>query len=143
MRPIRWVTDETVFGRVEVDIVVVEVHGEVVIVTDRGLLIAALPNPSFAAAGHHRGARFRTGQGFDKRELDRAPATGKVGVAFGQGPQAVHVAGKDRPGIAMKRCERTHLADRGPQPALVTKRPERQSSRSTVKKNVPPGTRLR
>src|SRR5215831_18020066 len=100
MRPICRVTDETVFDWIEVN--VVEVHGEVVIVPDHVLPIAALPNPTFAATGHHRGARFRTGEGFCKGELDRAPATWKVGVALGQRPQALHVVRKDHPGIDMK-----------------------------------------
>ena len=101
MHPICRVSDETMLNRVEVD--VIEMNGKVPIIADRMLPIAALPDAALAAANHHRASRFCSGQRFGKRDLDRAPTAGKVGIALRQGPQAMHVVGKDNPGVDMKR----------------------------------------
>ena len=82
MRPICQVSDETMLDRVEVD--VIEMNGKVPIIADRVLPIAALPDAALAAANHHPGSRFDSGQRFGKRDLDRAPTAGKVGIACGK-----------------------------------------------------------
>jgi hypothetical protein len=46
------------------------------------------------------------------RGLDRASTTGEVAIAFRQGPQAVHVLGKDDPAIDAERCAGAHLPNR-------------------------------
>ena len=79
-----------------------------------------------------------------ERNLDRAPTTGKVGVALGQGPQTVHVVQKDNPAVDAKRSAVARLTDCVAHTMIrVTNRSDRRLSRLTVKKNVPPGTRFR
>jgi hypothetical protein len=56
------------------------------------------------------------GQRFCKRGLDRLPPTGKIRIALWQGPQTVHVIGKDNPDIDMERRAGAHL------PSAVTQR---------------------
>lgn len=93
--------DQTVLDRVEMD--VIEMAGEIPLVADCVLPIAALPDTAFAAAGHSRRSRFDGRQRLGERDLDRAPAAGEVGVAFWQAPQAMHVVGEHDPGIDTKR----------------------------------------
>src|SRR6266851_10005092 len=62
--------------RVEVD--VIEVNSEVPIIPNRMLPIPPLPDAAFTAAAHDGRSRFGGGQGFHKRDLDRAPTAGKV-----------------------------------------------------------------
>jgi len=75
------VTDETVFYRIEVNIV--EMHGEVVIVPDRVLLMAALPNRTFAATGHHREPGSALGKDFTKASLIARQRPGKSAAPWG------------------------------------------------------------
>jgi hypothetical protein len=142
MRPIRRVLRQTVLDRVEMR--AVHVSREVPLVTDRVLPVPPLPDAPLAASDHDGRSPFTGGQRFRERDLDRAPTTGEVGIAFRQGPQAVHVVGKEDPGVdaesALARTCRTASRNAS---FCITNRCERRSSRFTVKKNVPPGTRLR
>jgi len=134
--------DQTALDRIEMD--VIEMAGEVSVVADYVLPIAALRNTAFAAAGHRRRSRFDGRQRLGERDLDRAPAAGEVGVAFRQAPQAMHVVGEHDPGIDTKRRAGSHppngVAERIDVPHQQNRR---RSSKLTVKKKVPPGTRLR
>jgi len=124
MRPICRVTDEIMFGWIEVNII--EMHGEVVIVPNRVLRTAALPNPTFAATGHHRGRGSALGRDFTKASLIARQRLGKSTSPWGSvplpdppplaGEGRVWVVGKEYPGIDMKRGERAHPANRGAQP---------------------------
>jgi hypothetical protein len=76
--------DQSVLDRIEMDIN--EMASEIPLVADCVLLMAALPDTAFAAVGHNRRSRFDRRQRLGERDLDRAPATGKVGVAFRRAP---------------------------------------------------------
>jgi hypothetical protein len=90
---------------------VVEVSPKIAIVADRVLPVAPLPDAALAAPGHDGRSRFVAGQRFRESDLDCAPPAGEVGIAFRQGPQAVHVVGQDDPGVDAERCAGTHLSN--------------------------------
>jgi hypothetical protein len=52
------------------------------------------------------------GNPFYKSSFDCSPPTGEVGIARRQGPQAMHVIGKDNPGVDAKGCAGAHPANR-------------------------------
>jgi hypothetical protein len=142
MRPIHGVFHKTVLYRVEMR--VAHVGGEILVVTDRMLPVPPLPDAAFAAAGHGRRSPFADGQSLRERGLDRAPTTREVGVVRRQCPQAVHVVGKDDPGVDVEGSAGAHLSNR------VAQRvdPRHQQIRLAVEQvdreeKGPPGTRLR
>jgi hypothetical protein len=51
-------------------------------------------------------------QGFRKGDFDGAPATGKIGIAWRQGPQAMQVVRQNDPGIDTKGRPEARPADR-------------------------------
>jgi hypothetical protein len=84
------------------------------------------PRKRIRPAPHPR----RHGQGFDL-----SPAAGKIGVALGECPEAVHIVGQDDPGIDKERGPPADLAHRVAHRVDVRdNRSERRSSRLTVKK---------
>ena len=90
---------QTVLDRVEMD--VIHMGGEIAIIADRA------PSTAAAKSRVRHGwsspvTAARYGQRFCKRGLDRPPPAGKIGVAFRQRPQTVHVVGKDDPGVDME-----------------------------------------
>jgi hypothetical protein len=104
------VLHETVFHRVEIR--VVHVSRKVPIVAYRVLPIPPSPNAPFAAAGHRRRSRLAGRQTPDKCGFDCAPPTGAVGIALPQIPQAMHMIGKDNPGVDAEGRTGAHPANR-------------------------------
>jgi hypothetical protein len=114
-RPVCGMSHKTTLHRVEVG--VVQVSRKVSIIADRALPVPAAANcrvrhgwswPVIAAYGRAKLSRWR---------LDGAPAAGEVGIACRQGPQAVHMVGKDDPGVDVEGRVELHLPNSVPQHA--------------------------
>ncbi len=99
------------FDRVEVD--VVHVGRIVVVVADGVLPESPLPDAAFGFGGAACGAGFGFRDGSGEFGFDDLPAGGKVGVAFGQGPEAVRVVGQDDPGVDVEGQSGAGFADGG------------------------------
>ena len=102
-----------VFFRIEVDVIKVMLIVEVV--ADQGFPITALPNTPFAAGFECGSAWFGAGEAFGESKFDHLPAQGKIGVACGQCPEAVHVLGQNHPSVDMEGVSRLGCANRGAQ----------------------------
>jgi hypothetical protein len=142
VRPISRMLDHSVLDRIEMD--VIEMAGEIPLVADCVLPTAALPNIAFAATGHNRRSRFDGRQRLGKRDLDRAPAAGEVGVALRQALRQCMWSGSTTQASTRNgaRVRTGRTASRSASMRLTSKF-ERRSSKLTVKEKVPPGTRLR
>jgi len=101
---------EAVLHRVGVD--VIDVGGEVALVPDGVLPVAALPDPAFAAMDSGGRARFPRRKATRKAGLDQHPAHGEVVVAFRQHPDAVKVAGSMTNASMRNGRTAAHVADR-------------------------------
>src|SRR4051812_43058721 len=101
MRPIRRMRDQAVLYRVEMN--VTGMRGEIPVVADCVLPIPALPDTAFAARGPCCRPIFLGRQSLRERNLDRAPAAGKIVVAVRQSPYPMHMVGKHDPGLDAKR----------------------------------------
>jgi hypothetical protein len=77
---------------------VVHVRRVIVVVADRVLPVPALPDTALAIPDSDQRTWFASRQRFRERGLDVAPPGGKIGIAFRQRPQTVHVVGEDNPG---------------------------------------------
>jgi hypothetical protein len=76
--------------------------GVIGIVADGVFPEAALPDAAFGFGGAACGAGFGFWDGSGEFGFDDLPACGEIGVAFGQGPEAVRVVGQDDPGVDVK-----------------------------------------
>ena len=89
------------FDRIEMNIV--EVSSIVLLVTNGVFPEAPLPNAPFAAHPAADAEGFRRVNGFGKSHLDRLPTAGEIHVAFGEGPEGVHMVGQHHPRIDVER----------------------------------------
>ena len=148
--PIRRMLDQTVLDRIEMN--VIEMAGEIPLVADCVLPIAALPDTAFAAAGHSRRSRFDGRQRLGERDLDRASDRGSRRRLPASSPSLTLPRSRGREegwvgehdsGVTRRVLVRTRRTASRSASMCLTSRSERGSSKLTVKKKVPPGTRLR
>src|ERR1700730_3231607 len=99
-------------SRVEVN--VIEVTHEVVLVAERVLPIAPLPNPALAFDAAAVGDWLASRQSMRKAAFDQAPAGGEIRIAIGQGPDRVQVIREDHGGFDREGMPCPHLAKRCP-----------------------------
>jgi hypothetical protein len=104
------VLDQTVLHWVEVR--VVNVRRKVGVIADRMFPVSSLPDPAYAPVDDDRRSRFTDAYGLQKPFLDRAPTAGEIGIAFWQGPQAVHMVGERNPGVDVERRANADLPNR-------------------------------
>jgi hypothetical protein len=79
-----------------------------------------------------------------KAAFDRAPAGGEIRVAIGQGPDCVQVIRQDNCSFDGEGVTRSDGAKGGAQQAdMFGQQGEGRSARLTVKRKLPPGTKLR
>jgi hypothetical protein len=91
---------------------IVEMGGVIILIADRVLPKPPLPDPSLALRNPARGAMLAYGKAFRECLLDRLPAARKIGVAFWQRPDAMHVIGQEHPGVDVIRSSRARGRDR-------------------------------
>ena len=92
MRPIRYARDMSMLQRIEMN--VVDMALQIGVVANGVLPIATLPDALLSFGNFACGSRLRI-KATRKAALDQAPARGKIGVAFRQGPEGVQVIGQD------------------------------------------------
>jgi hypothetical protein len=110
MRPIRRVRQEAVLDWVEMRLI--HVSREVAIIADRVLRYrrCEMPRSPRLVMTGDRGSLM--GNDFANAVSIAHHRPGKICIALWQGPQTVHVVGKDDPGVDMERCTGAHLPDR-------------------------------
>lgn len=87
--------------RVEVDII--HVRREILVVADRVLPEAPLPDAAFLAAQARLGAPLASGQTSGEDRLDQPPACREIGVGCRQGPNAMEMLGEHYPRVDRER----------------------------------------
>ncbi len=112
-RPVDHVFHMAVFTRVVVD--VIDMAGEVVIVTNPMLPITLLPDAAFSFALAARRYPFAVRQCPRKAALYQAPAQGKIGIARRQRAQRMQVIGQDYDGIDTPGMQTHHMGEAGAQ----------------------------
>ena len=122
-----------VFDRIEMD--VIEVPHKIVLVTQRVLPIAPLPNPTLSLGGTAGRDPFAAGQTARKSAFDQPPSQREIGIAFGQGPDHVQVIGQNYGGFNRKPMPSRYPAKRCPQYInTFCQEGQPRSARLTVKK---------
>jgi hypothetical protein len=100
-----------VLDRVDVD--VIDVTGEVALVTNRMFPVTALPYPALAFGRAAAGDALACGQTSRERRLDQPPAHGKIGIALRQRPDRMQMIGQHDDRVDLERVSSPHVAKRG------------------------------
>ncbi len=124
--------------------VIIDVISVIPIIANGVFPEASLPDASFAFGGSHLGTPLGGGQFLHEADFDGFPAVGKIDVVRRQRPHAVHMVRQHHPGVYVKGSFPFGNSHRIAQHVECrTNVSSRRSSKFTVKKYVPPGTRYR
>lgn len=100
MQPLGYRLHPAVFDRIEMN--VIEMPRVIVVVANRMLPEAALPDAPFATARSYPGSLLRTWDRLHEADLDRLPSVGEILNPGRQCLHAVQVVGQHHPGVDVK-----------------------------------------
>lgn len=95
MQPIHRPHDPSMLHRIEMD--VIDVPQQIEIVADRMFPVAPLPDTSLPSREPHVRSTLRLGDAAAEIRFDAAPAGRKVGIAFRQSPDPMHMLRQHHP----------------------------------------------